>query len=403
MNETDNSSASFSLQETIQTFLKRESASGIILMGVTLLALIVANSPLRGYYNDLWNIPVAIQFGNLTIAKHLLLWINDGLMAVFFLLVGLELKREIMEGELAEVKKAMLPTFGAIGGMMVPALIYVWINKGDPEALRGWAIPAATDIAFALGVLSLLGKRVPLALKTFLVSLAIIDDVGAIVIIAIFYTEQINMHALIISSFLIGALVILNKRRVRNLVIFSMVGMLLWIAVLKSGVHATLAGVIFAFCIPLKTKRKNNSPARRLEHDLHTPVAYFILPVFAFANAGVALDAFSLDSIFLPIPLGIFLGLFLGKQIGVFFFSLLAVKLKLAEKPSGVTWVHIYGIATLCGIGFTMSLFISGLAFDPATNIAQLDRVGIFIGSFTSALMGYLILKFTLPKQPATE
>lgn len=390
-------------QETIQTFLKKESSGGILLMIATALALIIANSPLSSYYHDIWNAKINISVGALAVNKPSLLWINDGLMAIFFLLVGLELKREILEGELSNFKQAMLPTFAAVGGMLVPALIYVAFNYDNAYALHGWAVPAATDIAFALGVLSLLGKRVPLALKTFLVSLAIIDDVGAIVIIAIFYTNEIAFMPLLYAAASIAILAIMNTFRVRSMSAYILVGIILWVAVLKSGVHATLAGVALAMFIPLRTRHLKNSLARRLEYDLHAPVAYWVLPLFAFANAGLDLSIITLDSFTQPIPLGILLGLFVGKQLGVFTFAWLAVKINVAAVPKGIAWKELYGTAILTGIGFTMSLFISGLAFDPAlappgADMFHVDRVGIFVGSLLSAVVGYIFLDRVLKK-----
>ena len=392
------------LQETIQSFLKKESASGILLMIATVVALIIANSPLATFYQDIWQLPVHLRIGDFLLAKPLILWINDGLMAIFFLLVGLELKRELLEGELANFKTAMLPAFAAIGGIVFPALIYVFFNYDNPEAIRGWAIPAATDIAFALGVLSLLGNRVPLALKTFLVSLAIIDDVAAILIIALFYTSELSISALIVAAILTGFLALMNHKRVRNMAAYILVGVLLWVAILKSGIHATVAGVILAMCIPLRTNHLKNSLARRLEYDLHSPVAYCILPLFAFANAGLDLSSFTLDALTQPISLGILLGLFAGKQLGVFLFALFAVKIGIATLPAGIGWHKIYGVSILTGIGFTMSLFISSLAFESAASDGlYLDRVGIFIGSLLSAVVGYLYLKVAFSRDELEE
>lgn len=384
-----------------QEFLKKESASGILLMIAAVSAIIIANSPLSWLYDDLLDIPVEIRIGALHIAKPLILWINDGLMAIFFFLIGLELKRELLEGELSEPKKLVLPAFAAIGGMAVPALIYASLNWNDPAALKGWAIPAATDIAFALGILAMFGKRVPIALKVFLVSLAIMDDMGAIVIIAIFYTSDLSISSLVIAGSSITILAFFNFKNLRNLVPYILVGIILWIAVLKSGVHATLAGVLLAFFIPLKTDSKDErSLAKSLEHDLHGSVSYVIIPIFAFANAGVPLEGLSINTLLEPIPLGIILGLFFGKQIGVMFFSFIAIKSGIASLPENVNWKQLYGISFLCGVGFTMSLFIGSLAFEQGGTEATLmnDRLGILIGSTLSAIVGYFFLNKVLPK-----
>ncbi len=384
-----------------QNFLKKESASGILLMIAAITAIIIANTPLNSIYDDLLEIPVEIRFGALHIAKPLILWINDGLMAIFFFLIGLELKRELIEGELSEPKKIILPAFAAIGGMVFPALIYASLNWNDPAALRGWAIPAATDIAFALGILAVFGKRVPIALKIFLVSLAIMDDMGAIVIIAIFYTSELSTSSLIIATVSLVILAIFNKRNIRTLPPYILVGIILWIAVLKSGVHATLAGVLLAFFIPLKTSSKDErSLAKSLEHDLHGSVYYVIIPIFAFANAGVPLDGMGIDTLLEPIPLGIIMGLFFGKQIGIMLFSFIAVKSGIASLPDEINWKQLYGVALLCGVGFTMSLFIGSLAFEQGGTEATLmtDRLGILIGSTISAITGYLYLNKVLPR-----
>lgn len=390
-----------SMQDYFNKFLRLESASGILLMFAAVIAIIVANSPLGGLYLSLLDIPVEVRIGNFQLAKPLLLWINDGLMAIFFFLVGLELKRELLEGELSEPKKIVLPAFAAVGGMVFPALIYYFLNQHDPVALKGWAIPAATDIAFALGVLALLGQRVPTGLKVFLVSLAIIDDIGAIVIIALFYTADLSIDSLIIAGVSLLVLSILNLRKVTNTVPYILIGIVLWIAVLKSGIHATLAGVILAFFIPLKIKDDSgHSPAKRMEHDLHASVSFVIVPIFAFANAGVSLEGTTIDSLLSSVPAGIALGLFVGKQVGVMLMSYIAVKLGWAGLPEGTDWKQIYGVAILCGVGFTMSLFIGSLAFESG-GVSQLDdRLGILVGSLASALFGYFYLRKVLPKVP---
>ncbi len=384
----------------IRDFLKLESASGILLIGAMALAMIMNNTALDGLYQAIIKTPIAVQIGALIIDKPLLLWVNDGLMALFFFTVGLELKREILEGELSKLSQVALPLAGALGGMLVPALIYAGMNHQDPVLMRGWAIPAATDIAFALGILMLLGKRVPNSLKIFLITLAVFDDVGAIIIIAIFYTHELSYVSLIVAACSILVLVMMNLLRVTRISAYAIVGLVLWVSVLKSGVHATLATVIMAFTIPLRTnKPAERSPLHQLENDLHPMVAYFVLPVFAFANAGVNLENLSVDSITHPVPIGIALGLFLGKQIGVFSFAWLAIKTGIASKSRDISWLSLYGVAILCGIGFTMSLFIGTLAFsagDLPTNIDE--RLGILLGSVFSAIGGYFLLRYSLKR-----
>jgi NhaA family Na+:H+ antiporter len=383
---------------TVKSFLKLESAGGILLITATVLALIFANTDLTSAYKAFLRIPVEIRFSDFQIAKPLLLWVNDGLMAVFFFLVGLELKRELIDGELSELNKLILPCVAAIGGMVVPAAIYVWFNWGNAAAMDGWAIPAATDIAFSLGILSLLGSRVPASLKIFLVSLAIIDDIGAIIIIALFYTSELSVLSLSIAGACLVILFWMNRRGVESVPPYLLVGMVMWASVLKSGVHATLAGVALAFFIPYVTK-DGRSPVKELEHELHPSVAFVILPLFAFVNAGIALDERALGSIFSSIPVGIAAGLFFGKQIGIFGFSWLAVKMKLAPAPA-MRWSELYGVSILCGIGFTMSLFISSLAFEQSgVNYLPVDRLGILIGSFAAAIFGYVYLNMILPKK----
>ena len=389
-------------QESFITgFFKLESASGIILIFAAMLALVFANTPLQPYYALLLDTPVEIRVGTFEIAKPLLLWINDGLMAVFFFLVGLELKRELLEGELSDKRNIILPGVGAIGGMAVPALIYIYFNMGDSTAMQGWAIPAATDIAFALGVLALLGSRVPTSIKIFLTSLAIFDDIGAIIIIAIFYTAKISITGLIVAAICIVLLAWLNKRNPDSTSIYIVVGTVMWAAMLKSGVHATLAGVILAMFIPLKSKTNTRySPLKAMEHDLHTVVAFFVLPVFAFANAGITFSGIGTEQLLHSVSLGIALGLFLGKQLGVFGFCWLAIKLNLTRKPNDVSWSTLYGISALCGIGFTMSLFIGSLAFEESgVNQVFDERLGIILGSLASGLLGYLILHMSLPSK----
>lgn len=390
------------IQETfISKFFKLESASGIILIIAAALALIAANSSLQSYYALLLDTPVEIRIGAFEIAKPLLLWINDGLMAVFFFLVGLELKRELIEGELADKKNIILPAAGAIGGMAVPALIYIYFNYDDPNALKGWAIPAATDIAFALGVLTLLGSRVPVSVKVFLTSLAIFDDVGAIIIIAIFYTAKISLTSLIVVAICIPILAWINKRNPDSTSMYIVIGAIMWAAMLKSGVHATLTGVILAMFIPMRSKtNKRYSPLKSMEHDLHAVVAFFVLPVFAFANAGISFSGIGAEQILHSVPLGIALGLFAGKQLGVFAVCWLAIKLKLTTLPNTMSWSTLYGTAALCGIGFTMSLFIGSLAFEETgINLMFDERLGILLGSFASGVIGYIVLRISLPSK----
>lgn len=384
---------------SIREFLKLESSGGILLMGAAALALVVANSPLQAYYAQLLRLPGAIRLGPLDITKPLILWVNDGLMAIFFCLVGLEVKRELREGELSSLRKVSLPALGALGGMIAPALIYWWLNAGDAQAIHGWAIPTTTDIAFALGVLMLLGRRVPSGLKVFLVSLAIFDDLAAILIIAIFYSHGLSLTALAIAGACLILLLLLNLRGVVSIVPYLLIGMVMWIAVLKSGVHATLAGIVLALFIPIKNPRRpEHSPLRELEHDLHPSVAYVILPLFAFVNAGVNLKAASALLIH-PVPLGIVFGLFLGKQLGVFAICWLSVRLGLTKLPESVGFRELYGVALLCGVGFTMSLFISTLAFHGMNaDYIGADRLAILIGSLLSGVSGYLWLGFTLPR-----
>lgn len=382
----------------VTSFFKMESASGLLLMFSAVLAVVFANTFLIDYYDKILSTPVEIRIGALEIAKPLLLWINDGLMAVFFFLVGLELKRELIEGELSDKRNIILPGVGAIGGMLVPALIYLYFNYDDPIAAQGWAIPAATDIAFALGVLTLLGSRVPVSIKIFLTSLAIFDDIGAILIIALFYTEKISLFALMIVMACIIVLFILNKRNVLSLTPYILVGTIMWVAALKSGVHATLAGVILAMFIPIRSKSNPDvSPLKSLEHDLHSVVAFFVLPVFAFANAGINISGMGIDEVLHDVSLGIALGLVVGKQLGVFGFCWLFIKLKLTDMPKGMNWSILYGTSALCGIGFTMSLFIGSLAFESTgINLLFDERLGIIIGSIISGVLGYSILRARL-------
>lgn len=379
----------------ITVLLEKESAGGILLIFAAVLALIIANSPFHALYDLLISTRAGVSIGDFAIDKPILLWINDGLMAVFFFVVGLELKRELLEGRLTQISAVTMPLAGAVGGMLVPAAFYLMFTHHDPLMASGWAIPAATDIAFALGILGLLGDRVPPSLKIFLVTLAILDDIGAIVIIALFYTDAIATVPLIIAAVCVAILFTLNRARVCDTPPYIMVAIVLWIALLKSGVHATLAGVMVAFFIPMRDKYDPQvSPVRNLEHGLHKPVAFVILPLFAFANSGLNIFDMSLDSLVHPVTLGITAGLFLGKQIGVFGFVWLAVKLRIAKLPAELNWGQIYGVAILCGVGFTMSLFIGSLAFEQAEHARLLDeRLGILLASTLSAFYGYFLLK----------
>jgi len=390
---------------SIRQFLKLESASGMLLIVAAGLAMICANTGLKPLYDSLLQIPVGIQFGTFQIHKPLLLWINDGLMVLFFFLVGLELKRELMEGELSEPAKVVLPALGALGGMVVPVCIYWWFNRDNPVGIDGWAIPMATDIAFALGILSLLGKRVPVSLKIFLVSLAIFDDIGAIIVIALFFTSQLSAAMLWIATGCLVVLFILNRQGVTAIPPYVLVGAVMWAAVLKSGVHATLAGILLAMFIPLKNaKNPAHSPLHVLEHELHTTVAFATLPLFAFFNAGVSLGDVSMASFAHPVSLGITLGLFLGKQLGIFLFCMVGILLGIAHLPKGVTPIHLYGVTILCGIGFTMSLFVGSLAFEELQRPALFDeRIGILLGSLLSAVAGYLWLRLTLDEPPGNN
>ncbi|MBK3785679.1 Na+/H+ antiporter NhaA [Paraburkholderia aspalathi] len=378
----------------ISDFLKLESAGGLLLMAAAVLALIFSNSPLRHAYEDLLKIPVEVRFGSLIVAKPLLLWINDGLMAIFFLLVGLEVKREVLEGELSTPAQIVLPVVAGVGGMVVPALIYLIINRGNGAALNGWAIPTATDIAFALGILSLLGDRVPVSLKIFLTAVAIADDLGAIVIIALFYTADLSITMLLFAVGAIAVLIALNLLKITRIAPYVIVGVILWVFVLKSGVHATLAGVAIAFAVPLRTKDAHgHAPLHQLEHSLHPWVAFGVLPIFAFANAGVSFAGVTLAALAAPLPLGIAAGLFVGKLVGVCGASAALVRLGLARLPEGVSWPQLVGVAALCGVGFTMSLFIGSLAFEGPEYFTPL-RLGVIAGSTLSGVTGYLFLRF---------
>ena len=382
--------------QLIQRFLKLESAGGILLLFSAAVAMLLANSPLSSQYNDFLNLPVSLQIGSFSINKTLIHWINDGFMAVFFVLVGMEVKKELFEGALSSYQQAIFPAIAAVGGMIVPALVYWFIAKQDPSLANGWAIPMATDIAFALGIMALLSKQVPLPLKIFLLALAIIDDLGAIVVIALFFSHELSVQALIFSGISILTLVSLNRFRVSALCAYMVVGTILWASVLKSGVHATLAGVIIGFCIPLKGK-KGERPLHDFEHILAPWSSFVILPLFAFANAGVSFDGIDVSMISSPLLLAIACGLIIGKPVGVFGFSYISVKLGLAKLPDGINFKQIFAVAVLCGIGFTMSMFLASLAFDAdaGESVNTLSRLGILLGSTVSATLGYLFLKQT--------
>ncbi len=429
------------LLRPINDFLHKEASGGILLIIFTVVALVWANSPWSDSYHDLWHTYLSINAGDLALNLSFHHWINDGLMVIFFFVVGLEIKRELLVGELSSFKKASLPVAGAIGGMLVPALFYVFFTSGT-EAANGWGVPMATDIAFVIGILAILGSRVPLGLKVFVVSLAIADDIGAVMVIAIFYTSHISMSALLAAAVILVLLVIMNKLGVKSLIIYSILGLLLWLAVLQSGIHATIAGVLLAFTIPVKARintkrfsekikdlldkfdsvgehgenvltnesRQTNvmaieancekilTPLQRFEHGLHPWSSFLIMPLFALANAGVTLKGMDLGAALTSsVSIGIIAGLFLGKQLGIFAFAWLAVKVKLASLPEGVSWRKIYGAGILAGIGFTMSLFIAGLAFTD-DSILNLSKIGILTASLIAGVVGYLILKAALSK-----
>ncbi len=383
------------ITNSFKWFFKLEAASGLLLLFSAIIALIISNSNYADLYFDTLNQYLFLGINNIGLKLSVLHWINDALMAVFFFFVTLEIKREFLQGELSNIKQAMLPIIGAVGGMLVPALIYVIININDPATLNGWAIPSATDIAFSLGVLSLLGSRVPLSLKVFLTALAIIDDLGAILIIAIFYSGDLNIKylSLMLLSFII--LLTLNKFNIKKFLPYIIVGILLWDFTHNSGIHATIAGVLLAITIPHRKKEKDFSLLIKLEHGISPYVAFGIMPLFAFANAGVSLEGLSFSSLLNKVPLGILLGLFVGKQLGVFLFSYASIKLKFAELPSNSNWYNFYGVGVLTGIGFTMSLFVGNLAF--VENVQYIDgvKIGVLTGSLLSTLFGYFLILLT--------
>lgn len=388
------------IRQTLITFFRHESSVGILLMIATVLAMLMSNSFLGAVYSAAIDIPVVVSIGEFAIAKPLLLWVNDGLMAVFFFMVGLEIKREVFEGSLSDRSKIILPFIAAVGGMVVPALVYTYFNGGDATAMSGWAIPVATDIAFVLGVLSLLGPRIPTTLKIFMLAVAVIDDLGAIMIIALFYTEELSAQSLLIALLCILILILMNRQRVVNNTAYILVGTVLWIALLKSGVHATLAGVILGLAIPL---RNNRESFHALEASLHAPVNFVILPLFAFANAGISFSGLTMEQITNNVTLGILFGLLLGKQMGIFVFSMAAIALGVAKLPEGMRVGHLYGVALLGGIGFTMSLFIGSLAFECNTDFCFKvvdERIGVLIGSLFSGILGYGVLKILTTRSP---
>lgn len=386
------------LIKAIDKLFKHEATGGILLMLSAVAAMIVANSALQGSYDYILNqSKFAMTINGKGLEKAVILWINDGLMAIFFFLIGLELKREMLEGKLKNPRDIMLPGMAALGGMAVPALIYAAINWGNPETIGGWAIPAATDIAFALGILALVGSRAPSGLKVFLLTLAILDDLGAIIIIALFYTAELKIDYLYLALIPMAAMFILNMRGAHRMAPIIILGAIMWFFVLKSGVHATLAGVITALFVPLKDKY-GKSPLHSLEHALHPYVLYLIIPIFAFANAGVVLQGLSLSDLAAPVPFGIGAGLLLGKLVGVFGMTFITVKLGLAVLPHGANWVHMAGVALLAGVGFTMSLFIGGLSFSDPELMNQV-RLGVLSGSILAGILGYTLLKL----QPASD
>ncbi len=389
--------------DNIRKFLRLEASAGLVLMAAMLLAMVVKNSPLSPAYQALLLLEGEVRLGSLSIAKPLILWVNDFWMAIFFFLVGMEIKREWIEGYLADRSQLVLPAIAALGGILVPAGIYAALNWGDQTAMHGWAIPTATDIAFALGVLALLGSRVPVGLKVFLMTLAVLDDLAAIVLIALFYTQNLSGTSLTLAGVAVAGLIAMNRYGVTRIAPYIVIGIALWVFVLKSGVHATLAGVALAMAIPAKGRDpRDEPPLRNLIHALHPWVAFLILPAFAFVNAGIDFGEIQWDKALGPVPLGIALGLFVGKQAGIFAFSWVTIRAGLARLPAESTLLQLYGIAVLCGIGFTMSLFIGSLAFgEGGAGYARTDRLAIVLGSMLSGVAGYLILRFSAPASPA--
>ena len=383
------------ISKPFKWFFKLEAASGLVLLFAAIIALVISNSNLSDLYFSTLNKYLFIGINNFGLKLSVIHWINDALMAIFFFFVTLEIKREFLQGELSNIKQALLPIIAAVGGMVVPALVYVYVNLGDPETLNGWAIPSATDIAFSLGVLSLLGKRVPLSLKVFLTALAIIDDLGAILIIAIFYSGDLSIKYLSLMLIAFIILLILNKFNIKKFFPYLIVGIILWDFTHNSGIHATIAGVLMAMTIPHRKKEKDFSLLINVEHSISPYVAFGIMPLFAFANAGVSLEGLSLSILLDKVPLGIVLGLFFGKQLGVFIFSYISIKLKIAQMPNNSNWYNFYGVGVLTGIGFTMSLFVGNLAF--VENIQYMDgvKIGVLTGSLLSTLFGYFLILLT--------
>lgn len=376
---------------TIQKIIKSQSFAGILLFVAALAAVIIRNSNFGELYQSILQYKIGFELPGLSLKKEVILWINDGLMAIFFLLVGLEIKREFLHGELSNREQIILPTVGALGGMLFPALVFIFFNFGNSQNMQGWAIPAATDIAFSLAILSLVGNRIPLSIKIFLTTLAIIDDLGAIVIIAVFYTAGISLLPISLATAALAVLFTLNKFRINRLFPYILMGAILWLAILKSGIHATIGGVLLAFCIPAGNSTADHSPLVKLEHSLHAFVAYIIMPIFAFTNSGLDLSGLSLSSLFQPLPLGIALGLFIGKQAGVFTLSWLSIKAGWAKLPTDSNWLQFYGVSLITGVGFTMSLFIASLAFSSPDFESQ-TRLGIIVGSLLSGICGYIVL-----------
>lgn len=380
---------------SIREFMSLEASAGIILFTTALLALFIDNSPFALYYEAFFHTKLSVSLGAFKLEKPLLLWVNDGFMTIFFLLVGLEIKRELVVGELNSISKAMLPLIAAVGGMAIPAAIYLGLNFHDPHALKGWAIPTATDTAFSLGILSLLGKRIPDSLKIFLTALAIFDDIGAIIIMAVFYTSRISLMMLLCALVLVCILLLLNYWNVQQISVYGFVGILLWLCVLKSGVHATLAGIVIAMTIPIKkAKNSTESPLHILEQKLHPWVAFGILPLFAFANAGVSFNGVAIHHLFAAIPVGIACGLFFGKQIGIWVATMIGVKCGVSKLPANMSPFSLYGLSLVAGVGFTMSLFIGTLAFHSVAPYAAFVRMGVIFGSLFSGFFGYFVLRY---------
>jgi NhaA family Na+:H+ antiporter len=390
------------IKSTFRNFFKLEAAGGFVLLIAAVMAMVLKNSSFGYLYEAFLDTPGVVQVGALEIAKPLFLWVNDGLMAIFFFMIGMEVKREVMVGELSELSQIALPAIAGLGGILIPAGMYYLITMDDPAAIQGWAIPTATDIAFALGILAMVGPGIPVALKLFLMTLAIIDDLGAIIIIAIFYTSELSVFSLWVAAAALFWLCVLKWRKVQTIAPYLLVGIILWVAVLKSGVHATLAGVILGLFIPLKAVDEDgeeHSPLDQMIHELHPAVAFGILPLFAFVNAGVKLEGMTIDSLLSGIPLAIAVGLFFGKQVGVFGFAWLSIKLGLAKLPASINWGQLYGASILCGVGFTMSLFIGSLAFEESgLGYSRPDRLGIIVGSFAAGILGFLVLKMSTKK-----